>query len=192
MGRLHGKNILHDLGLEQLEGSCLRKSGKWSAVFWNKTDQTQKIRAYTSCLELSLVKWTSGDWQNRRKLREGFIRHNEQVRSMVPKDNLLEFTPDMGWEPLCKYLGKPIPEEPYPYVNEGSHAADLHTPIFWIVGAITVARALFWPGVFGIATLGVWRYPKFWFILPLVSSPFLFRIRKIFSGPSPANVLQKH
>ena len=108
---------------------------------------------------------------------------------MVPKDNLLDFTPDMGWEPLCKFLGQPIPEEPYPYVNEGSYATDLHTPIFWVAWAITLSAALFWPGVLGIAILGVWWYPKFWFILPLASSPLLFRIRKILSGPSAAKVM---
>lgn len=46
-----------------------------------------------------------------------YERHNAEVRAYVPKDKLLEFTPDMGWEPLCKWLGVAVPETPYPRVN---------------------------------------------------------------------------
>lgn len=24
----------------------------------------------------------------------------------------------MGWEPLCKFLGKPIPDQPFPHKND--------------------------------------------------------------------------
>lgn len=39
------------------------------------------------------------------------------VRGMVPKDRLLEWSVDDGWEPLCEFLGKPVPEEPFPHTN---------------------------------------------------------------------------
>eukprot|EP00408_Alexandrium_pacificum_P054307 CAMPEP_0171249254 /NCGR_PEP_ID=MMETSP0790-20130122/49444_1 /TAXON_ID=2925 /ORGANISM="Alexandrium catenella, Strain OF101" /LENGTH=174 /DNA_ID=CAMNT_0011716745 /DNA_START=60 /DNA_END=581 /DNA_ORIENTATION=+ len=41
--------------------------------------------------------------------RREYLRDNEEVRSSVPKEQLLEFSPDMGWEPLCKFLGLPVP-----------------------------------------------------------------------------------
>ena len=62
--------------------------------------------------------------QNRSKLRRGLIRHNEHVRKTVPKDNLLEFRPGDGWEPLCEFLRKEVPSEPFPHVNEGRQVAD--------------------------------------------------------------------
>ncbi|KAH8597173.1 hypothetical protein B0O99DRAFT_704297 [Bisporella sp. PMI_857] len=31
---------------------------------------------------------------------------------------VLEFWPEQGWEPLCKYLGKDVPEEEFPRLNE--------------------------------------------------------------------------
>ena len=55
-----------------------------------------------------LIHWASGNWQDRNALRRGFERHYTHVRSIVPKDNLLEFHPRDGWGPLCKFLGKPI------------------------------------------------------------------------------------
>ena len=39
---------------------------------------------------------------------------------MVPKERLLEMDLQDGWEPLCKFLGKPIPDEPFPRSNEAA------------------------------------------------------------------------
>lgn len=36
----------------------------------------------------------------------------------VPADKLLVFEPSQGWEPLCKLLGKPIPDQPFPHLND--------------------------------------------------------------------------
>eukprot|EP00415_Alexandrium_ostenfeldii_P004330 UN4330 len=46
--------------------------------------------------------------------RREYLRDNEEVRRHVPKDRLMEFSPDMGWEPLCKFLGMPVPSVPFP------------------------------------------------------------------------------
>ena len=42
----------------------------------------------------------------------------EDVKRTVPKDRLLIFRVQEGWEPLCKFLGKLIPNEPFPHVND--------------------------------------------------------------------------
>lgn len=39
------------------------------------------------------------------------------VRGLVPEDKRLEWTVQDGWEPLCKFLGKDIPDEPFPHTN---------------------------------------------------------------------------
>jgi hypothetical protein len=46
-----------------------------------------------------------------------FERHNEEVRRVVPKERLLVFEASQGWEPLCRFLGVPVPETPYPHTN---------------------------------------------------------------------------
>ena len=42
------------------------------------------------------------------------------VKASVPPDNLLVFECREGWEPLCAFLGVPVPNEPFPHVNEGA------------------------------------------------------------------------
>ena len=52
------------------------------------------------------------------------IRYNqyiEDVKSVVPKDQLLIFNVTQGWEPLCKFLNIPkdkIPKEEFPFINK--------------------------------------------------------------------------
>ena len=46
--------------------------------------------------------------------------HCNMVRGMVPKERYLEWTAEDGWDPLCEFLGKPVPNEPFPYVNTKS------------------------------------------------------------------------
>ena len=43
--------------------------------------------------------------------------HNEHVKATVPKSRLLVFEASQGWEPLCRFLGVSVPDEPYPRVN---------------------------------------------------------------------------
>ena len=53
--------------------------------------------------------------------RENAIRvyqaHNEAVRHAVPREKLLVFNARDGWEPLCAFLGVPVPAAPYPKTN---------------------------------------------------------------------------
>jgi hypothetical protein len=51
-------------------------------------------------------------------LIEGFIAHNEQVKQVVPAERLLVWEVTEGWEPLCEFLGVPVPPEPMPHAND--------------------------------------------------------------------------
>jgi len=46
-----------------------------------------------------------------------FEAHNEQVKRLCDPSRLLVFQASEGWEPLCEFLGKPVPNEPYPRTN---------------------------------------------------------------------------
>lgn len=52
------------------------------------------------------------------QVRHAFEQWNEHVRETVPADRLLVFDVKQGWEPLCHFLGFPVPDEPFPRVNE--------------------------------------------------------------------------
>ena len=42
------------------------------------------------------------------------------VKSIVPTEYLLVWNLKDGWEPLCTFLGKPIPDCPIPHENKTS------------------------------------------------------------------------
>lgn len=51
------------------------------------------------------------------KLIEVYNRHNETVQRVIPAERLLVYEVAQGWEPLCAFLGVPVPSEPMPKVN---------------------------------------------------------------------------
>ena len=81
---------------------------------------------------------TFPDGHSPSHLIEAFIAHNEEVKRIVPADQLLVWEVGDGWEPLCEFLGVAVPDEPLPHAND---------------------RATFLDRVMGgaIATLGAWH-----------------------------------
>lgn len=47
-----------------------------------------------------------------------FERHNQQVRNTVPADRLLVYQVSEGWTPLCEFLQLPVPDQPFPRLND--------------------------------------------------------------------------
>jgi hypothetical protein len=58
-----------------------------------------------------------GHFGDRAFITDYFRRHNAAVVEGVPKDRLLVYEVGEGWEPLCDFLGLPVPETPFPHVN---------------------------------------------------------------------------
>ena len=66
-----------------------------------------------------------GCFEDREHAIEVFERHNQQVRSTVPDDQLLVYQVGQGWEPLCEFLDVDVPEEDFPHVNEAASLPEL-------------------------------------------------------------------
>ena len=49
---------------------------------------------------------------------EKYIQHMKEVKAWVPPERLLEFNAKQGCEPLCTFLDVPVPEEPFPHLND--------------------------------------------------------------------------
>jgi len=60
-----------------------------------------------------------------------FEAHNQRVRDTIPAERLLEFEIGAGWKPLCDFLSVPIPEQPFPNLNEGKELESLAAAIRW-------------------------------------------------------------
>jgi len=56
--------------------------------------------------------------QARVRSRNAYRHHYRDVREVVPKERLLDFQLKDGWEPLCAFLGKPVPDVPFPHEND--------------------------------------------------------------------------
>ena len=46
-----------------------------------------------------------------------FRRHDEAVKAHVDPDRLLVFEVSDSWEPLCRHLAVPVPNEQFPCIN---------------------------------------------------------------------------
>ena len=49
--------------------------------------------------------------------KAAYLAHNERVKSGIPADRLLVWQASDGWGPVCKALGLPVPDEPFPHRN---------------------------------------------------------------------------
>jgi hypothetical protein len=49
---------------------------------------------------------------------EVFQKHNQAVRDTIDPTRLLVFDVREGWGPLCRFLEVPIPDEPFPRLND--------------------------------------------------------------------------
>lgn len=73
--------------------------------------------------------------------------HIAEVKASLPADRLLVFEVKQGWEPLCAFLGLPVPDDPFPRVNDADQFHDMikgmtrlsYVP--WVAGGILMAIA---------------------------------------------------
>jgi hypothetical protein len=60
---------------------------------------------------------------DREHVLEVYARHNAEVQAAIAPERLLVFDVAEGWDPLCRFLGVPVPDEPFPRTNS---AAEFH------------------------------------------------------------------
>ena len=49
-----------------------------------------------------------------------FNEHIAEVKRTVPPEKLLVFEVKEGWEPLCRFLEVPVPDKPFPRLNDSA------------------------------------------------------------------------
>ena len=62
---------------------------------------------------LRYTSWTAVE-AGRDEAERFFEEWNSNVIKTVPRERLLVYDVREGWEPLCKFLGLPVPDEPFP------------------------------------------------------------------------------
>ena len=67
--------------------------------------------------------------------------HIEEVKAAVQTDRLLVMKVSEGWAPLCRFLDVPVPDEPFPRVNDRAEMLRLIRR-FHAVGYVTAGVAV--------------------------------------------------
>lgn len=58
-----------------------------------------------------------GQLHDRDAMVAALERHNAEVKRTIPASRLLVYDVAQGWEPLCGFLGVPVPDAPFPRAN---------------------------------------------------------------------------
>jgi Sulfotransferase domain len=84
-------------------------------------DPSPAAAAGRAMIEATVLEGTfGGRLADREHAVRVFERHVEQVREAIPADRLLEFRVADGWAPLCAFLGTPVPDGPFPRLNDAA------------------------------------------------------------------------
>lgn len=64
----------------------------------------------------------SRHWDDRALLMKAYDGHLAEVRETASAGRLLEWRAEDGWLPLCRALGLPVPDEPFPWRGRRSES----------------------------------------------------------------------
>ena len=76
-------------------------------------DRDRRDMAY----EMLVNRTFGGRLDDEDHARTVFETHIHEVQQTIAPERLLTFDVAEGWEPLCAFLGVPVPEEPFPRTN---------------------------------------------------------------------------
>jgi len=106
----------------------------------------QKVRNLIGPLEAMWLTQTDGQlekYNDLPTLERAYTKHIETVKRLVPPEKLLVFNVKDGWEPLCSFLEKPMPNELFPFVNDRVVIQNFYALLRFGTWA--------WPVLFGLA-----------------------------------------
>jgi hypothetical protein len=77
----------------------------------------------------SYIEMTKGMWERSglidngsdttsESMQSAMERYHEEVQRNIPSDRLLVWSVQEGWEPLCEFLEVPVPDQPFPRLND--------------------------------------------------------------------------
>lgn len=95
----------------------------WGAGLYQPMLSSELSRGWSILVDIANLWaefWTEfweGDFEKNGKRR--FKEYYQEIRDLVPKENLLEYKMGEGWQPLCDFLEVPVPEKlKFPRTND--------------------------------------------------------------------------
>jgi len=86
-----------------------------------------------------------GRFEEREFAIQVFNEHIEEVKKYIPANKLLVYSVKEGWEPLCQFLGVPVPDTEFPHVNDRNmikRALFVLRTLSWLIPVIIVSLAV--------------------------------------------------
>ena len=80
----------------------------------------------------------------------------KHIKKIIPEKQLLIYDVRDGWEPLCKFLNKPIPKEPFPRANTRK---TMNKIVYTIVAKAVISKT-FWFACGAILAYSGYKYYK--------------------------------
>ena len=78
-----------------------------------------QVRRFMRLVDIIVWQGTfAGRFEDKDYAIRVFNDHIKEVRRTVPPERLLVWGVKEGWEPLCTFLGVPVPDEPFPHLND--------------------------------------------------------------------------
>ncbi len=59
-----------------------------------------------------------GRFEDKAYALKTFEAHIKEVKRVIPEERLLVYQVGEGWEPLCTFLNVPVPDKPFPRLND--------------------------------------------------------------------------
>ena len=77
----------------------------------------EPVRTVLQMAKYLVTENTFGGDTSEAHVLDVLARHEAEVKRTIPAGRLLVFDVAEGWEPLCAFLGVPVPETPFPRTN---------------------------------------------------------------------------
>ncbi|KAF6827845.1 hypothetical protein CPLU01_08864 [Colletotrichum plurivorum] len=93
-------------------------------------------------------------------LAKSYVEYLESVKALVPPERLLVLNLEkgFGWEEICAFLGRDVPDEPYPRINA---MADFHVAAEMVVSpAIKKTIRILTSSAVAVAGIGFWYWQR--------------------------------
>ena len=145
-----------DRWLESMD-STVGRVLRWQSWSWLAPWNPYLSRPIQEWLDASMPEFfgTYSDFSPSSPARDVFFKHYDRVRAVTPPERLLEYKIQDGWDPICTFLGVPVPEEEFPRVNDAKKFV-LMQRIRWY---LSFGQMLFKIGLIAAPVLGVvWMF----------------------------------
>jgi hypothetical protein len=76
-------------------------------------------------MDAAINNYFDGRMHDREYLIQRFHEHVAEVQATIPANRLLTFAAKDGWEPLCTFLDKPVPDGQFPHINDAEETRGL-------------------------------------------------------------------